>query len=67
MEKIPQNQTGLKKLIDFYKNTFRIPENLDFYSDEDYKKAERKFVKHALKSRNVIPFFPESRKSNPVH
>ena len=28
-----------------YKNEFRIPENLNHYSDEDFKKAERKYLK----------------------
>ena len=40
--------TGLELLIRKYKKIFRIPENLDYYTKEDYKSAERKFVKWAL-------------------
>ena len=41
--------SGIKKLVNSYKRAFRIPENLNFYSEEDYKKAERKFVKIAIR------------------
>ncbi len=39
--------SGIKKLMNKYKKMFRIPENLNHYSSEDYKKAERKFIKNA--------------------
>jgi hypothetical protein len=42
-------ESGIKKLVESYKKAFRIPENLNFYSNEDYKKAERKFVKIAIR------------------
>ena len=28
---------------------FRIPENVNYYSENDYKRAEKKFVKFCLK------------------
>ena len=31
-----------------YQKTFRIPENLNFYSEKDYRIAEKKFIKFAL-------------------
>lgn len=31
-----------------YQKAFRIPENLDHYSEKDLKNAERKYIKHAL-------------------
>jgi len=34
-----------------YKNIFRIPENLNHYSEKDYRAAERKFLKLALEQR----------------
>ena len=37
--------SGIQKLIQACKAAFRIPENIDYYSDEDYKIAERKFIK----------------------
>jgi hypothetical protein len=39
---------GLKMLLKKYQKLFRIPENLNFYSEEDYQVAEKKFVKFAL-------------------
>ena len=35
-------------LLKKYQEIFRIPENLNFYSEEDYQVAEKKFVKFAL-------------------
>ncbi len=43
-----KKNTGILLLIDRYRRFFRIPENLDHYSEEDYKTAEKKFVKFAL-------------------
>ena len=40
--------SGLKSLINRYRKIFRIPENLNHYSDKDYKEAERKFLKFSL-------------------
>ena len=42
-----QNQ-GLKKLLDYYKAVFRTPENLNHYSDSDFKAAEKKYLKFIL-------------------
>ncbi len=39
---------GLKMLLKKYQKIFRIPENLNFYSEKDYHIAEKKFVKFAL-------------------
>ena len=45
--KFPKN-AGLKMLLKKYQKIFRIPENLNFYSEKDYQVAEKKFVKFAL-------------------
>jgi hypothetical protein len=42
------NNTGLKMLLKKYQKIFRIPENLNFYSEKDYRIAEKKFIKFAL-------------------
>jgi len=42
-----QNQ-GLTKLLDYYKAVFRTPENLNHYSDSDFKAAEKKYLKYIL-------------------
>jgi hypothetical protein len=39
---------GLQGLIRKFRSEFRRHENTHFYSDEDYKEAERKFVKFRL-------------------
>jgi hypothetical protein len=44
--------SGVKLLREMYRNKFRIPENTDHYSEEDYKKAEKKYVKLCLMTGN---------------
>lgn len=48
MEKKLTKDDGLKLLLKKYRKIFRIPENLDYYSEKDYQMAERKFLKYAL-------------------
>lgn len=36
---------GLKKIIKQGKEAFRIKENLNYYSREDFKAAEKKYLK----------------------
>ena len=42
------DDSGIKLLLRKHRNIFQISENLNYYSEEDYKIAERKFVKYAL-------------------
>ena len=42
-----QNQ-GMKKLLCYYKAIFRTPENVNHYSESDFKAAEKKFLKYIL-------------------
>ncbi len=48
MNKDTSGNKGLELLIRKYREKFRISENLDYYSDEDLKKAEKKFLKYIL-------------------
>jgi len=48
MKNYLNNDEGIKLLIQKCRNEFRRSENTDFYADEDYKAAERKFVKFCL-------------------
>jgi len=48
MENYPNSDNGIKLLVQKCRNEFRRSENTDFYADEDYKAAERKFVKFCL-------------------
>lgn len=44
---------GIRTLIKMLKNIFSIPENLNHYSEKDYRTAERKFLKLALEQRKT--------------
>ena len=44
--------SGFKQLSDMYRKKFRVPENTDYYSKEDFKKAEKKYVKLCLLTGN---------------
>ena len=44
---------GLQRLIEKKRQLFRIPENLNFYSEEDFLAAERKFLKFVLENGEV--------------
>jgi uncharacterized protein (DUF2344 family) len=41
-------KSGKKQLIKKYRKKFRIRENLDHYSEEDLRAAEKKFLKMCL-------------------
>ena len=43
-----RSNPGIKKLTQKYRTLFRIPENLNHYSKQDFHVAERKFLKYAL-------------------
>jgi hypothetical protein len=49
-DKFERNK-GLQQLIQKYIYEFRRPENTDFYSETDYRDAERKYIKHRLTGR----------------
>jgi len=50
MADTPDRTTGIKLLIQNLKKEFRIPENLEHYSEEDFKEAEKKFLKFCLQN-----------------
>lgn len=45
---LSKKDKGIRLLIQKYRNEFRRPENIDFYSEKDYKDAEKKIVKLCL-------------------
>lgn len=47
--------SGVKLLVNKYRGQFRIAENLDYYSEENYKLAERKYLKFALNRGDLRP------------
>ena len=48
MGNYPNTNKGIKLLVQKCRKEFRRTENKNFYADEDYKVAERKFVKFCL-------------------
>ena len=44
--------SGVKLLREMYRKKFRITENINYYSKEDLKKAEKKYVKLCLTTGN---------------
>jgi hypothetical protein len=48
-----KKKSGIHLLLKKYRTMFRIPENQNHYSGEDYKKKERMFLKHALEQRRI--------------
>jgi len=53
MKKDVKESTGIQLLVKKYKKIFQIPENLSYYSEKDYKTAEKKFLSYALLVRKV--------------
>ncbi len=49
MQTQPTPKTGIKLLIEKYRDQFRIPENINYYSEKDLKIAERKYLKFILR------------------
>lgn len=48
MDRAKPGNVGIKKLIKNGKRKFRIAENVSYYSENDYKKAEKKFIKSCV-------------------
>ena len=51
MDSCSDSRNGLRVMVEKYKSMFRIPENVDYYSEEDYRLAERKFLKYLMEQR----------------
>jgi len=53
MDKKSRYKSGIQLLLEKYRKLFRTPENLDHYSEKDYRNAERKFLKYSLEQRKI--------------
>ncbi len=53
MKKEFKKNAGIKLMLKKYKKVFRVPENLNYYSNKDYQIAEKKFLKYALLTGKV--------------
>ena len=51
-EKDPSSndQQGLDRIVAKYRRKFRVPENLDHYSESDFHEAERQYLRFCLNS-----------------
>jgi hypothetical protein len=45
---IPTDESGMDRLVEKYRRQFRISENLDYYSERDYHRAERDYLRFCL-------------------
>jgi hypothetical protein len=43
-----KEQAGIRNLLCHYKALFRTPENLNHYTQSDFRAAEKKFLKFVL-------------------
>ncbi len=48
VNKKPLQTTGTELLLKKFRNNFRIPENINYYSKEDYQQAEKKYLRFCL-------------------
>ena len=48
-----ERKSPIQTLLARYRAVFRTPENLNHYSSQDYRSAERKFLKYALEQRRI--------------
>ena len=44
----PATTTGMDRLVEKYRRQFRIPENLNYYSERDFHRAERAYLRFCL-------------------
>lgn len=48
MPKLGKENQGIVNLLCYYKKLFRTPENVNHYSEPDFRAAEKKFLKYIL-------------------
>ncbi|MCF8052065.1 MAG: hypothetical protein K9L59_12560 [Desulfobacterales bacterium] len=48
MSTLQEHTNGLKRLVEKCRNEFRRAENTDYYSKEDFREAEKKYVRFCL-------------------
>ena len=49
-----KKQAGIRNLLCCYKALFRTPENLNHYTESDFKAAEKKFLKYVLLGHDSV-------------
>jgi hypothetical protein len=54
---VPKNgkeQAGIRNILCHYKALFRTPENLNHYTESDFRAAEKKFLKYVLLGHDSV-------------
>jgi len=54
MKGMKEEDVGIRQLRDRFRKAFRTPENLQHYSEKDFREAERKFVKYCFRNGRWI-------------
>jgi hypothetical protein len=49
-----KEQAGIKNLLCHYKALFRTAENLNHYTESDFRAAEKKFLKYVLLGHDSV-------------
>ena len=55
MKQNAARNVGIQEFCKQYQNAFRIPENLNHYSDKDFRNAERCFLRHIIINGKIEP------------
>ena len=53
MKKGLKQNIGIQLLLRRYRDKFRVPENFNHYSKADFREAEKKFLKYAIRQGKV--------------
>ena len=51
MDNSSDNKNGIKLLVQKCRERFRISENIEYYSEKEYREAERNYVKLCLRGK----------------
>ena len=46
------DRQGIDRIINKYRQRFRIPENINHYSEDDFHEAERQYLRFCLTNGN---------------
>ena len=44
----PTGRNGLESLLNRFRDAFRVPENLNHYSEKDFRIAEKKYISYCI-------------------
>ena len=59
MKRNPTMDDGIRNLITYYRKAFQISENINHYSEKDFRNAERQFTRLVLRTRSLSDTAPQ--------